>query len=153
MPSDKCRLIMAKARGLFSSLFNVSLSGDVPFLPTTAAPVHASWLYQSLPLLSFELHSFIHCRVGDDFEVHALWLQCETKVSAGCFLRYSSPGMLLLLSSSIYQKRKVYTKGKACTRWPPTKIKTQKQIQNAYRQKHLATKSKTWLYFYTQIVI
>jgi len=34
-------------------------------LPTAAAPVLASW-YQSLPLFSFELHSFIHCRVGDD---------------------------------------------------------------------------------------
>jgi len=31
MPSDKCNLIMAKALGFISSLFNVTSSGDEPF--------------------------------------------------------------------------------------------------------------------------
>jgi len=49
---------MAKATGLISSLFNVASSGEMPF-PTAAASAHASWFYQSFPLFSFELHSFI----------------------------------------------------------------------------------------------
>jgi len=39
------------------------------FLPATvaaAAPVHASWFYWSLPLFSFEFHTFIHCGIGDN---------------------------------------------------------------------------------------
>ena len=53
MPSDKRNLIMAIATALISSLFNVALSA-----PTTAAPMLASWFYQSSPLFSFVLHSF-----------------------------------------------------------------------------------------------
>jgi len=41
---------MAKATGLIR---NVDLSQDVPYHQTTAAPMLASWFYQSLPLLIF----------------------------------------------------------------------------------------------------
>ena len=43
---------MAIAIGLISSLFNVTLSVDKPFLPTTVAPMLLSWFYQSLTFLS-----------------------------------------------------------------------------------------------------
>jgi len=52
MLSDKRNLIMAIDTTLISSLFNIALPGDMPFLPTAAAPMLASWFYQSSPLLS-----------------------------------------------------------------------------------------------------
>ena len=48
---------------LIFALFNVASSRDVL---TAAAPMHASLFYQSLPLFLFVLHSFLHCRVGED---------------------------------------------------------------------------------------
>ena len=35
-------------------------------MPTAAAPMLASWFYQSLPLFSFVVHSFLHYCVDDD---------------------------------------------------------------------------------------
>ena len=63
--SYKCNSIMAITTGLISSLFNVTLSVD---LPTAAAPTLASWFYQSLPLFSIVLHSFLHYCVGDNLQ-------------------------------------------------------------------------------------
>ena len=65
MPSDKCNSIMAVATGL---IFHCSMLLVLrhAFLPTTAAPMLASWFYQSLPLFSFVLHSFLQHRKGDD---------------------------------------------------------------------------------------
>jgi len=45
------------------------------FLPTAAAPVLASWFYQSLPLFYPLLHRW-------RFAVLTLWLWCKTRVSA-----------------------------------------------------------------------
>jgi len=36
------------------------------FSSTAAAPKLTSWFYQSSPLFSFVLHSFLHCHIGDD---------------------------------------------------------------------------------------
>ena len=66
IPSEKHNSIMAIATALIFSLFNVASSCDVPFLPTAAAPVLASRFYRNLYLLSFELHFFLHCRVGNN---------------------------------------------------------------------------------------
>jgi len=62
MPSEKHNSIMAKATGLISSLFNVASSGDVPFHQPQ------QFASRSLLLFSFELYSFIHCRIGDDLQ-------------------------------------------------------------------------------------
>ena len=43
-----------EATGLISALFNVT-SSEEAFLPTTAVPILASWLYQSLRLFSIPL--------------------------------------------------------------------------------------------------
>ena len=64
MPSDKRNSITAKATGLIFALLDVASSQDVPFLPTAAAPMFASWFNQSLPLFSFVLHSFLPYRIG-----------------------------------------------------------------------------------------
>jgi len=53
-----------KAIGLISSLFNVTLSRDVPFYQ----PLQLQCSYYGsteLALFSFVLHSFLHYRVGD----------------------------------------------------------------------------------------
>jgi len=92
MPSDKCYSIMAIATGL---IFFTKKHCLYVFLPTAAAPMLASWFYQSLPLLSFVLHSFLHYCIGDDLRY---MLQCETwRVQSwqGLFLCcYSLLGML-----------------------------------------------------------
>ena len=66
------------------ALFNVAHAS----LPTAAAPMLASWFYQSY--ISFVLHSFLYCCVGDDLQ-YMLWLQCKTWVSsmlAGALLMF-----------------------------------------------------------------
>jgi len=67
MPSDKRNSIMAIATALISSLFNVALSQDVPFCQLQQ-PQCLHHFYQMLPFFSFELYSFLHCRVGDNFQ-------------------------------------------------------------------------------------
>jgi len=42
------------------------------FLPTAAAPMLSSWFYQSLPLFSFVLHSFLPYNIDDDL-VHTCY--------------------------------------------------------------------------------
>ena len=61
---------MAKAIGLNSSLFNVTSFGDMPFHQLQ----QLQCFYRSLPLFSFELHSFIHCHVGDKCGTHVMAL-------------------------------------------------------------------------------
>jgi len=69
MPLDKRNSIMAVATGLISSLFNVASSGDVPFRQLhAAAPVLASWFYQSSLLFFFVLHFLLPYRIGDDLQ-------------------------------------------------------------------------------------
>ena len=48
-----------------------------------------------------------------------------------------------------FTKRGRQTKGKACTRCPPTKIKTKKQIQNTYRHKHFHSYKTKLIYTFT----
>ena len=55
---------MAIAKGLISSLLTIASFQDVFLLTVTT--MFASWFSQSLPLLSFVLHSFFHYRVGND---------------------------------------------------------------------------------------
>jgi len=59
MPSDERNSTNAKAMGLISSLFNVTLSQEVPFRQL-----------QQLQCLhhcfTSVLHSFLHYRIGDD---------------------------------------------------------------------------------------
>ena len=69
MPSDKYNLIMAKATGL---ICNADLSQDVPYHQTTAAPILASWFYQSLPLLIFICITHMMASVQD---LYALVMQ------------------------------------------------------------------------------
>jgi len=57
MHSDKHNSEMVKATGLISSCRFVPRCA---LSPNAAAPMLASWFYQSLPLLSFALHSFLH---------------------------------------------------------------------------------------------
>ena len=52
MPSDKRNLIIAKAIGLISSLFNIASFRD---MATTAASMLTTWFYKSQPLFSFVL--------------------------------------------------------------------------------------------------
>jgi len=78
MPSDKHNLTMTIATGLISLLINVTLSRDVPL----CQPQQLLMVYQSLTLFSFVLHFLLPYHVGDDLWVCALWLQCETCVSA-----------------------------------------------------------------------
>jgi len=59
---------MAKTTGLIFFTAQRRFIWKRAFSPTAAAPVLASWFYQSLPLFSFELHSFIDCCVGDDLQ-------------------------------------------------------------------------------------
>ena len=47
-----------------SSLFNVALSQDVPFHQPQQQLSSAHVMV--LPLFSFELHSFLHCHIGDN---------------------------------------------------------------------------------------
>jgi len=65
MPSDKRNWITA---GYGLDIFTVQhcFIPRCAFLPTAAAPMLASWFYQSLPLFSFIVHSLFHYRVGDD---------------------------------------------------------------------------------------
>ena len=64
--SDKHNSIMGIATGLISSLFNCYFVPRRVFSPT-AVPVLESWFYQTLPLFSFMLHSFLPYHVGDNF--------------------------------------------------------------------------------------
>ena len=79
MPSDKCNSITAKAMGLSFIPFNINSFGDVPF----RLPKHfESWFYQSLPLFSFVLHSFLNNCVGNDSQ-YGFGAQDLGKHSAG----------------------------------------------------------------------
>ena len=70
IPSDKCNSITTKVTGLISSLHvQRHFIPRCAFSPTAAAPMLASWFYQSLPLFSF---SFLHYHVGDDLPVAPL---------------------------------------------------------------------------------
>jgi len=89
------------------------------FSPTAAAPVLASWFYQSLPLFSFVLHSFLPYRIGDNLRyvhygkcstcimasaVRALW---QVQYKPGGFLHHSLLGMVAkrLMKQSIMKHR------------------------------------------------
>ena len=79
MPSDKRNSITAKAMGLISSLFNVASSRDVPFHQSNAHIV----VLQKLTF--FLLYSFLHYRVGDDFQYHHFIEDLVTAVIAEVF--------------------------------------------------------------------
>jgi len=79
MPSDPHNLIMAI--GLISSLSNVTSSRDVPF----HQPQQLQCSHHGLPKITFVLlfTSFLSPLAQMwQFAVHALWLRCETRVSA-----------------------------------------------------------------------
>jgi len=66
MHSDKRNSILAKAGGLISSLFNVASSRDMLFCQLQQLQCLHHGSTESLPLFSSEIHSFIHCQVGDN---------------------------------------------------------------------------------------
>ena len=57
--------ITAKVMGLIYAVQCHFIMRHV-FLPTLATPILASCFYQSLPLISFVLHSFLRYYIGDD---------------------------------------------------------------------------------------
>ena len=85
MPSEKHNSILAKATGLISSLFNVALSQGMSFcqLQQFRCLHHGSAKgYLCSPLCSIPFSTIYGWR----FAVCALWLQCETWMSAGALL-------------------------------------------------------------------
>ena len=67
--SDKCNLVMALAADLIFFTDQPRMGAtdrDMPFYRTSATPMLASWFYQSLPLFSSILLSFLHYGTGDD---------------------------------------------------------------------------------------
>ena len=64
MVSNKRNSIMATATGLISSLFNVALSGDVPF--ANRSSFNACIMF--LPRLTFVIHSLFPYRIDDDLQ-------------------------------------------------------------------------------------
>ena len=85
---------MAIATGLISSLF-MSLRPETCL--TAAAPMLASWLYQSLPLLSFAIHSFLPYHVNEKLRCTRYGFGAILKKVQryqGHLLRYSLLGLL-----------------------------------------------------------
>jgi len=66
MCSDKCNSIMAIATGLISSLFNVALSGDVPFANYSSSSIACIMVLPKLTFVLVCIPSFLPYRVGDD---------------------------------------------------------------------------------------
>ena len=88
MLSDKHNSIMGIATGLISSLFNCYFVPRRVFSPT-AVPVLESRFYQSLPLFSFMLHSFLPYHVGDHlpYACYGFGADLDSAVLEGAFLR------------------------------------------------------------------
>ena len=63
MPLDKCNSIMAKATGLISSLFNITLSQDMPF---RQLQLPQCLYHGSIKAYLCSLLSVLHYHVGDD---------------------------------------------------------------------------------------
>ena len=98
MPSDKCNSITAK---LWPWFLHSSTRCFVPrraFSPTAAAPMLASWFYQSLPLFSFVLHYFLHYRIGNNLQYSGFhgrlkiaccfaWVKCTVYLGKTSFWR------------------------------------------------------------------
>ena len=88
MPSAKHNSITTKAMGLIFALFYIASIHPKMCLSViaTAAPVLALW---SLPLFSFVLHSFLHCRAGDSLQYASVQDLGKCSASRGHDLRYS----------------------------------------------------------------
>ena len=81
------------------------------FLPTLAAPMLASWFYQSLTLFSFVLYSFLHYWVGDDLQYTRYGKTRVSVVLAGVLLNYS------LLTNDVYALTFTVDWGLTHVRW------------------------------------
>ena len=104
MHSDKRNLIMAIATALISSLFNIALSGDVPFcqlqrfqcLHRDSTKAH---LCSPLYYIPFFLTAFVMiCGTRVNKALVRDFGKCSA--SRGCFFHYSLLGMLVKCSNS-----------------------------------------------------
>jgi len=84
MPSEKRNSILAKATGLISSLFNIALSQGMSFCQLQQLQcLHHGFAKGYVLLCAPFLSPLLY---GWRFAVCALWLQCETWMSAGALL-------------------------------------------------------------------